>query len=245
MRISILSTACLVVIAANASHAENWPQWRGPRGNSTSEDTGLPVVWNTETGIAWRTPLPDWGTSTPAIWDDAIFVTTQHDDELSLLKLDRKSGAIEWSQQVGRAATPRTGPKRKSQVFHRLHNLATPSPVTDGRLVAAHFGNGDLAVYDFAGKLQWRRNLQDDYGAYTVWWGHANSPVIFGDLLISVCMQDSLADVADQLAPSYLVAHDLQTGKERWKSERMTVRRPSKATPTPRRSWPKSTARCS
>ena len=94
--------------------------------------------------------------------------------------------------------------------------------MTDGELVVVHFGNGDLAAYDFAGKLHWQHNLQDDYGAYTIWWGHANSPVLFGDLVISVCMQDSLADVAEQPAPSYLVAHDLRTGKERWKSARMT-----------------------
>jgi outer membrane protein assembly factor BamB len=35
-------------------------------------------------------------------------------------------------------------------------------------------------------------------------------------------MQDSLADLSDTPAASYLVAHDLETGKERWKSARMT-----------------------
>ncbi len=35
-------------------------------------------------------------------------------------------------------------------------------------------------------------------------------------------MQDSLKGVADQPSPSYLVAHDKRTGREVWKSERMT-----------------------
>jgi outer membrane protein assembly factor BamB len=139
-----------------------------------------------------------------------------------LVKLAGQSGRIAWRQQVGAASTPRTGPKRDKQVFHQLHNLASPSPVTDGEVVVAHFGNGDLAAYDFDGKQLWKRNLQDDYGAYTIWWGHANSPVLHGDLVISVCMQDSLADVAQQPVQSYLVAHDRWTGAERWKTARMT-----------------------
>ena len=62
-------------------------------------------------------------------------------------------------------------------------------------MVVVHFGNGDLAAYDFAGKRLWRRNLQEDFGPYTIWWGHANSPVLYQDLVISVCMQDTCADL--------------------------------------------------
>jgi outer membrane protein assembly factor BamB len=208
------------------AHAENWPAWRGPHGASTSDETDLPVAWSAESGIAWKAELPEWGTSTPAIWFDAIFVTAQHDHQLLLLKLDRATGAVQWTRTVGESETVRTGPKREKQKFHPLHNLASPSPVTNGDVVVAHFGNGDLAAYDFAGTQRWRRNLQDDYGAYTIWWGHANSPVIVGDLVISVCMQDSLADVAEtggkKTAESYLVAHDLITGRPRWKSSRIT-----------------------
>ncbi len=70
--------------------------------------------------------------------------------------------------------------------------MASPSPVTDGQRVIVHFGNGDLASYTFGGQQEWKRNLVTDYGPYTIWWGHANSPLLFGDAVISVCMQDSL-----------------------------------------------------
>ena len=218
----LAAVGAAILACAPPALAENWPQWRGPRGNSTSLETGLPVAWNEVSGLVWKTPLPGAGSSTPAIWNDAIFVTAQRGEDLLLLKLDRRTGHIEWTRTVGQAATPRSGPKREKQVFHRLHNLASPSPVTDGQRVVVHFGNGELAAYDFAGKLRWRHNLQQEFGAYTIWWGHANSPVLTRDLVISVCMQDSLDDVADEPAPSYLVAHDLQTGKQRWKSARMT-----------------------
>ena len=213
--------ACLA-LRGSAGASQDWPAWRGPRGDSTSREQGLPLAWNAETGIAWKMPLPEWGTSTPAIWADAIFVTAQHDEDLLALKLDRRTGAIEWTQKVDQVPTPRSGQKRQRQKFHQLHNLASPSPVTDGELVVVHFGNGALAAYDFSGKLRWRHNLQDEYGTYTIWWGHANSPVLYRGLVISACMQDSLADVSDRPAISYLLAHDLATGAVRWKSERLT-----------------------
>jgi outer membrane protein assembly factor BamB len=65
--------------------------------------------------------------------------------------------------------------------------------------------------------------LRSDNGPYTVWWGHANSPVLVDDLVISVCMQDSLADLPTKTqVDSYLVAHDKRTGTQRWKTMRNT-----------------------
>lgn len=220
LRLPLLAWLCCS--CCQIARAENWPQWRGPRGDGTSEEQRLPLAWSEARGIAWKVELPGWGDSTPAVWDDAIFVTTQDDDKLLLLRLDRASGKTVWSRQVGEAETPRAGEPRSEQKFHQLHNNASPSPVTDGEVVVAHYGNGELAAFDFDGNELWRRNLQREYGAYTIWWGHANSPVLFDDLVISVCMQDSLADLGQPPAPSYLVAHDKQTGKERWKSSRMT-----------------------
>ncbi|MFZ5833675.1 MAG: PQQ-binding-like beta-propeller repeat protein, partial [Planctomycetota bacterium] len=213
----------------STARAENWPQWRGPQHDGASRETGLPIAWDETSAIAWKCELPEWGQSTPVIWDGAIFVTTQVDDrKLLLLKLDKQSGRIEWTREVADAETPRmakgekpTG-KRGWQKFHVTHNLATPSPVTNGEVVVAHFGSGDLAAYDFSGNQLWHRNLQEEYGSYSIWWGHANSPVIAGDLVVSVCMQDTCADLGEKTFESYLVAHDLKTGAVRWKVARPT-----------------------
>lgn len=213
------------VIGTATARADHWPQWRGPEGNSVSRETGLPLHWSEQTGLAWKTPLPDWGTSTPAIWGEAVFVTTEHDGRLLLLKVDGCGGAIVWQREIARGTAHRKtqGADKRTSKFHELHNLASPSPVTDGKIVVAHFGSGDLAACDFDGKLLWKRNLVDDFGAYTIWWGHANSPVLHGDLVISVCMQDSLAGQQEPLAPSYVVAHRLGTGELAWKTMRMTA----------------------
>ena len=153
VRRTIAGSWCSWPACAASAWAEDWPAWRGPRGNSTSLETDLPVEWSADSGVVWKTLLPEWGTSTPVIWGDAVFVTTQRDEDLLVLRLNRRTGAIEWTQKVGQAATPRGGKGRQKQKFHVLHNLASASPATDGKSLVVHFGNGDLATYDFDGKL--------------------------------------------------------------------------------------------
>ncbi len=218
-----IAPVLLCLAGLPAANSADWPQWRGPEGTGVSPERGMPIIWHEERSIVWKCPLPQWGASTPAIWKDAIFVTSHTaDNKLLLLRIDRTSGQIAWSREVGSGQAPREAPKRSTQKFHVLHNLASPSPVTDGKCVVVHFGNGDLAAYDFAGEQLWKRNLQDDHGIYSIWYGHANSPVIAGDVVVSVCMQDSLAGLVDKPLESYLVAHDLRSGAVRWKVTRKT-----------------------
>jgi outer membrane protein assembly factor BamB len=216
--------AALLLVAALAlpALAGNWPQWRGPGGDSVSAEKGLPLEWAEGKNVLWKCPLPGDGASTPAVWGDAAFVTCQRGEDLLLLKINTAGGKVEWERTVGTGALPRSAKGRGKQKFHPLHNLASPSPVTDGRRVFAHFGNGDLAAYDFAGRRLWRRNLQEEHGPYTVWWGHANSPVLYEGLVIAACMQDSLTDLGKPAADSYLVAYDQATGEQRWKTARDT-----------------------
>ena len=224
-KLSRLSTLVLLCAMAVSARGGDWPQWRGPTGDGVSLETALPIAWAEGSRVRWKCKLPEWGNSTPAIFGDAVFVTAHVDDRrLVLLRIDKSSGKVAWTRQVGTGSCLRGAPGsyRGRQKFHNEHNLATPSPVTDGRLVVCHFGNGDLAAHDFDGELLWKRNLQEDHGRYTIWWGHGNSPVLFGDLVISVCMQDSCHDIQDDLAPSYVVAHDKRTGKQKWKVMRMT-----------------------
>ena len=204
--------------------AADWPQWRGLRGNGISQETGLPVRWSDDEGIRWKTALPEWGTSTPVVRGNALFLTSHTDDgKLLVLRLDTLTGKIAWTRQVG-TGKPVYGdrPKRGIQVFHRWHNMASPSAVTADKRVVVHFGTGDMAALDFSGKILWKRNLQKDHGPFTIWWGFANSSIVNDGRVITVCMQDSLADRRDQPVQSYVVAHDLETGRVQWKTVRKT-----------------------
>jgi outer membrane protein assembly factor BamB len=224
MRRATLVLSALIV-AVTSALAGDWPQWRGPTGDSVSTETGLPLRWSEKDNIAWTCRLPGEGNSTPAIWGDAVFLTSQDGEDLLALRIDRRSGRVVWTRKVGTGVANRQEPgglKRRQQKFHKLHNLASPSPVTDGEVVIFHFGNGDLVAYNFAGEQLWHHNLQQEQGTYSIWWGHANSPVLYKDLVISVCMQDSLADLGGPTAPSYLIAHDKRSGVVKWKTDRMT-----------------------
>ncbi len=221
-RLMVVTSLLLGVLPAWGG---DWPQWRGPTGDSVSTETGLPLRWSEKENLAWTCSLPGQGDSTPAVWGDAVFVTAQDGEDLLALKIDRTTGRILWSYKVGSGVANRQSPAgrpRGGQKFHKLHNLASPSPVTDGEVVVFHFGNGDLAAFDFAGKQLWKHNLQIEQGSYSIWWGHANSPVLHKDLVLSVCMQDSLADLGGATAPSYLIAHDKRTGEVKWKTDRQT-----------------------
>jgi len=223
MKLALIARLVALLAATSTAGllAADWPQWRGPEWTGASSEKGIPIVWHEQRAIAWKCLLPGSGNSTPAIWGDVIFVTSlTADDKLLLSRVNKKNGEVAWTNEVGSGTAEHSGPKRHAQKVHKFYSPASPSPVTDGRVVIAHFGNGDLAAYDFEGNRHWKRNLQDDYGAYTSWYGHANSPVIVGDLVISVCMQDSLADLQPQPMESYVVAHDLRTGVVRWKAVR-------------------------
>ncbi len=104
----VCSVTLLVVVEARA---ENWPQWRGPDGTSVTSEKDLPLAWSESDGdahrkgIAWRTELPQWGNSTPAIWGEAIFLTSHSGDDLLLVRLDKRTGKIEWTKTVG-SGTP-------------------------------------------------------------------------------------------------------------------------------------------
>src|SRR5262249_35025103 len=119
-------------LLSGLAQAENWPQWRGPTGDGVSEETGLPLKWSEHFNVAWKSSLPGQGASTPVIWNDAIFLTSQESETLLLLKLEKATGKVIWIRQVGsgevRRIPPRgkSGDERRQQKFHELHNMASP-----------------------------------------------------------------------------------------------------------------------
>jgi outer membrane protein assembly factor BamB len=216
--------AAVAVCVASTALAANWPQWRGPSGDGVYTGPDLPLHWSETEHVAWRCPLPD-GASTPVIWENAVFATGQDGEKLMLFRIARDTGKVAWTAQVGTGRPIQPSPATRPGLpkKNRLYSHAGPSPVTDGEVVVAHFGTGDLAAYDLAGKQLWKHDLQAEHGTYTSWWGHANSPVIVGDLVVSVCMNDSLADLPGRKpVESYLVAHDKKTGELKWKTPRNT-----------------------
>src|SRR5262245_4425659 len=95
-------TLVLLLLVGVAGGAD-WPSFRGPRGDGTSAERGLPIKWGPGENVVWRTPLPGPGTSSPIVCKGRIFLTcyTGHgvvpggavaDLRRHLLCVDRENG---------------------------------------------------------------------------------------------------------------------------------------------------------
>jgi outer membrane protein assembly factor BamB len=199
-----LTTALLgVCLLALPAAAEEWPGWRGPRGDGTSEEKGVPVHWGKSENVAWKTPIPGRGHSSPVVWGDRVFVTTCVEEEQKrlLLCLGRRDGKVLWQRAV--LTAPLEG-------LHPLNSYASSTPATDGRHVWVTFLSGTdmlAACYDFDGHEVWKRLPGKFFSKH----GFCCSPVLYKDLVILN---------GDHDGDGYLVALDKATGEPRWRTER-------------------------
>jgi outer membrane protein assembly factor BamB len=208
-RISAVVTVVAAIALSTAEGLANWPQWRGPALNGTSEEAGLPRTWSPTENIAWKLPTPSRTGSTPIVWGNTIFLnvaTAEFTGDLELWAVDRTKQAVIWKKPLGSGNTA-----------GRKQNMSTPSPVTDGRTVWVMTGTGIVKAFDFAGTEKWMRNIQKDYGAFGLGFGYASSPLLLdGDVIVQV-LHGLKTD-----APSYLLRIDGATGRTEWKVERPT-----------------------
>jgi outer membrane protein assembly factor BamB len=225
--------ALLLLVLPQGLLGANWPQWRGPSANGISEEKGLPLEWGPERNILWKSALPGLGTSTPVVWDDFVFVTSQigngpyegRSQDFPDAGKARKNGQDGKVQFVVQAFARTNGrllweykldAEGDLPAVHTKHNLASPSCVTDGKLVYAWFGNGQLVALTLGGKLAWSRHIGKEYAPFEILWGHGSSPVLYGDTLLLLC---------EHPGGAYLLALDKTTGKELWKKDRGKDRR--------------------
>jgi len=196
--LSLLGTSVLPAFAG-----ENWPGWRGPRGDGSSPATNLPVTWSGTENVVWKTPLPGKGHASLIIWEDTIFtVTSVEDSEARLLVcMDRKTGATRWQKVV--VKTP-------YEKVHRLNSHASSTPATDGERVYVSFldeGRMYVAAYDFEGNRLWENRP----GVFSSKHGYCSSPVLWKDTVIVN---------GDHDGDAYIVSLDKKSGKLIWKTDR-------------------------
>ncbi len=184
--------------------AADWPRWRGPHGDGNSDETDVPLRWSQTENIAWTTPIPGKGHSSPIVFGNRVFVTTSLDHEQMhvLLCLDRLTGKVSWEQRL---------PARQQQAIHRLNSHASSTPATDGKSVWVSFLDyPDMTIvgYDVNdGRQIWKTVPGKMLSKH----GYCSTVVPYEDMIIIN---------GDQDAEGYLVALDNTTGKERWRADR-------------------------
>jgi outer membrane protein assembly factor BamB len=220
----------------------DWPQFRGIAASGVAEGFSLPTTWDTAggTNVAWKTPVPGLGLSSPVVWGNDVFISTSisgqkdaglkvglygnvepvQDDtehEWRVYALDKKSGKVKWEKSVLKAV-PKI--KRHTKASHANSTLAT-----DGERLIAFFGSEGLYAFDLKGNQLWKKDLGVlDAGWYVAkqnQWETGSSPVLHdGVVVVQVDVQEN----------SFLAAFDATTGAEKWRTARTDV--PTWGTPT-------------
>lgn len=203
--------------------AEDWPMWRGPRGDGRSADSGFPH--SLDGALTWSTELPGEGHASPIVWKDRVFTVAciTEAEERVLICMDRANGKVLWQSVVL---------KSPLEAIHKLNSRASSTPATDGERIYTAFldqtetdatrainaekppGKGEVSkgtavvsAHDFSGKPIW----QVRPGLFSSKHGFCSSPILFKELVIVNCDHDG---------DGYIVALNRKDGSEVWRIQR-------------------------
>lgn len=198
-------SCCLFALACMSSPgrsivAEDWPMWRGPRGDGVSHESTAPLKWSATDNVRWKCKLPGRGLSSPIVIGKAVFLTTFLEDQSSrrLVKIDKSNGQIAWNIELHQ------GPVEKQ---HRFNTCASSTPAADSNCVYCMTVDDQqmwVVAVDFDGKHKWKVSP----GSFGSQHGFAASPVLCDGQVIVNGHQDGEA---------FVVALDAQTGATTWK----------------------------
>lgn len=215
LRLATLIVTGFLILSGALAHADNWPQWRGAAGDGISKETGLPAKWSATENLLWKLKLPGMGSSTPAVWGNRLFLTSEDKNAVVLLCVSTDGKEL-WRRPLGTI--------KGSRYRGDEGNESSPSPCTDGKHVFVFAGSGDLACFDLDGKEIWHFNVQDRYGRFRNMFGMHSTPVLHGDRLYLTLLHagknPSAPNSAKARPAHFVVALDKATGKEVWKIER-------------------------
>src|SRR5262245_7425412 len=92
--------ASLLLLLPLPLRAEDLPGVRGPRGDGTSTEKGIPTTFSPTKNVRWKAAIPGTGFSSPVIHGDRVFLTTciEEKGDRVLLCLHRRTGETLWSR---------------------------------------------------------------------------------------------------------------------------------------------------
>jgi len=219
MRICLTLAAATVAAAALA--ADNWPGFRGPNGDGTSDAKTLVAKWSETENVRWKTAIHGKGWASPVVWGEQVWMTTADEvrggKSAPTPKTGGAKGAVEKVTFFAVCADRKTGKitydiplaaEDNPAFCIDFNSYASPTPVVEEGRLYAHFGSHGTWCLDTAtGKVLWeRKDLKCDHFR-----GPGSSPVLFQNLLVLIF------DGFDQ---QYVAALDKATGRTAWRKDR-------------------------
>lgn len=182
-----------------------WPQWRGPRRDGVSTETGLLKEWPKEgPPLLWNSVKVNdgqglgAGMSSVVVAGGKLFTMGDLQGQTHVFCLNAETGKILWKSKIG-PGTGGSGP-------------AGPrcSPTVDGDRLYALTRHGVLACLSTGdGEIKWKVDYMKDLGGRMMsGWGYSESPLVDGDLVIGTPGSDTAA----------LAAFNKHTGAVVWKT---------------------------
>lgn len=194
----IATLLCLLSTLQGRAAEGDWPQWRGPRGDGISTETGLLETWP-EAGpeVLWRVPLGAGFSAVSVVGERAYTMFGDESGEY-VVCLGTADGKILWKTESGELLEDEYGNGPR----------ATPT-VEEGR-VYTHGATGSLLCLDAeTGEKIWGFNTLERFQAKNADFGLSASPAIFGDMLVVV---------AGESDGNALAAVNKQNGEVLWTS---------------------------
>ncbi len=177
-----------------ASAAPDWPQWRGPRRDGISAETGLLQAWpDGGPKLLWKVSGIGQGYSSPIVVGDRLYITGDSDQDL----------AIRAFTLDGQPCWQTTNGKRWENPYPGARSSCT---YDDGKLYHLN-AHGRLACLDAAtGAESWAVNVLEQAAAKNIMWGISESVVVQGDRVFATPAG----------AQGLMVACDKRTGAPLW-----------------------------
>jgi outer membrane protein assembly factor BamB len=212
---SVRAGGLLLALASVASPARagDWPQWRGPGGNNSSDEKGLISTWSKATGenLIWR---QDWvGRSTPAVFDGRVCANGRADLRYETVAC--------WDAKDGKKLWERRFPEYNTTIPFSRVGWANVSGDPETGYLYAQNGDGHLLCLDKDGKTVWEWRLGEEMGRSSGYGGRTHTPLIDEDRVILSVVGTGWGDQA-ALRQRY-VAFEKRTGKVLWTATPNTI----------------------
>jgi outer membrane protein assembly factor BamB len=200
---SVLHLGILIAGLVPSLTAADWPQWRGPKRDNVSTETGLLKQWPKEgPKLLWTSEDAGIGYSGPAIVGDRLYTMGGDEKNDFVIALDVRKGEKVWSAPIG------------AYVQNRYGSGPRGTPTVDGGYLYALTSAGNLVCLKTDnGEQVWSASLTGaEVGGKRPGWNYSESPLVDGEQV--VCSPGG--------PKGTLAAFDKKTGKPLWRSTELT-----------------------
>jgi outer membrane protein assembly factor BamB len=164
----------LTIGSALDTRSDEWPNWRGPKRNGISAETGWLETWPAAgPPTAWKAKV-GLGFSSFVVAQGRAFTLGHADGQDTVWCFEASSGKVVWKHSY---------PAELGDKYFEGGTTGTPTVAGDRVFVLSRWG--DLFCFEAAnGKVVWSKNVQKETGAPIPDWGFTGAPLAHDNLLV-------------------------------------------------------------